>query len=79
MDQKSYTVRTGRAVVINNTEFDPRLGLSDRKGSDVDASSLFQRFQELGFESDLLPDATLKDLEEKFQESKTKIIRILCI
>ncbi|XP_071176331.1 uncharacterized protein [Mytilus edulis] len=70
LDQKSYTVRTGRVVVINNTEFEAGLGLSDRIGSDGDAASLLQRFSELLFESDLLSDATLNDLEEKFQEIK---------
>ncbi|OPL33846.1 hypothetical protein AM593_03819, partial [Mytilus galloprovincialis] len=69
LDQKMYTIRTGRAVVVNNTEFDSGLGLADRTGSDVDASSLFQRFMELGFEGELLSDATFKDLEEKFQEN----------
>ncbi|VDI74421.1 Hypothetical predicted protein [Mytilus galloprovincialis] len=57
LDQERYPIKSGIAVVINNTEFDARLGLSDRSGSDVDASSLFQRFMELGFESDLMNDA----------------------
>jgi hypothetical protein len=51
-------------------EFDSRLDLPDRKGSDVDASSLFQRFQELGFDSDLLNDASDEDITEKFNESE---------
>ncbi|XP_063435145.1 caspase-7-like isoform X2 [Mytilus trossulus] len=68
LDQEKYTIKSGIAVVINNTEFDPRLGLSDRSGSDADASSLFQRFMELGFESDLINDASKDDLVEKLQE-----------
>lgn len=64
--------------MINNTEFDARLGLSDRSGSDVDASSLFQRFMELGFESDLMNDASRDDLVEKLQESKNEFA-IICI
>ncbi|XP_063435194.1 uncharacterized protein LOC134716245 [Mytilus trossulus] len=70
LEQKMYTIRTGRAVVVNNKEFDSGLGLADRSGSDEDASSLFQRFLDLGFESELLSDATFKELEEKFQEIK---------
>ncbi|CAC5372237.1 CASP3 [Mytilus coruscus] len=70
LDQKSYTLRTGKAVVINNTEFDSKLGVFDRRGSDGDAASLLQRFMELGFESELLLDATKDDLEKKFQEIK---------
>ncbi|XP_052059089.1 caspase-3-like [Mytilus californianus] len=68
LNQESYTIKSGIAVVINNTEFDARLCLSDRSGSDVDASSLFQRFMELGFESDLMNDASKDDLVEKLQE-----------
>lgn len=46
-------------------------------GSNVDASSLFQSFQELGFETDLLTDATYDDMEEKFKDSMTKIVLIM--
>lgn len=70
VDQDQYTVNSGIAVIINNIEFDPSLELPDRKGSDVDASSLFQRFQELGFDSDLLNDASDEDITEKFNEIK---------
>lgn len=70
VDSDKYKFKSGIAVVINNISFDPRLNLGDRKGSDVDASSLFQRFQELGFDSDLLNDATHRDMEEKFDEIK---------
>ncbi|CAC5372238.1 unnamed protein product [Mytilus coruscus] len=82
LDQESYTIRSGIAVVINNTEFDSRLGLSDRPGSDVDASSLFQRFMELGFESDLMNDASKDDLVEKLQEimkDKNKLSKTDCL
>ena len=70
VDQDQYTVNSGIAVIINNIEFHPSLQLPDRKGSDVDASSLFQRFQELGFDSDLLNDASDEDITEKFNESE---------
>lgn len=70
VDQDQYTVNSGIAVIINNIEFHPSLQLPDRKGSDVDASSLFQRFQELGFDSDLLNDASDEDIREKFNEIK---------
>ena len=70
VDQEQYTVNSGIVVIINNIEFDSRLDLPDRKGSDVDASSLFQRFQELGFDSDLLNDASYEDITEKFDESE---------
>ncbi|XP_071176401.1 caspase-3-like [Mytilus edulis] len=70
LDQEKYLISSGIAVVINNTEFHNNLKLGDRTGSDVDAASLFQRFQELGFDSDLLNDATKDDMEDKFNEIK---------
>ncbi|XP_063435114.1 caspase-3-like [Mytilus trossulus] len=70
LNQDIYPISSGIAVVINNIEFKGDLNLPDRKGSDVDASSLFQRFQELGFDSDLLNDASTEDMNEKFKEIK---------
>ena len=50
-NSKYYKVRTGKVLVLNNKEFRvPGVELADRKGSDVDASSISQRFVELGFE-----------------------------
>ncbi|XP_052059064.1 caspase-3-like [Mytilus californianus] len=68
LNQEEYTISSGIAVVINNITFDTRLKLGDRVGSDLDASSLFQRFMELGFDSDLLNDATKNDMDMKFDE-----------
>lgn len=70
VDKDQYTFHSGIALIINNIEFDPSLELPDRRGSDVDASSLFQRFQELGFKSDLVNDATKEEIERKFDEIK---------
>ena len=69
MDLDTYKCTTGIALIINNREFDRKLNLPDRTGSDVDASSLMQRFIELGFDSDLLNDVTAKEIGEKFDES----------
>ena len=70
LDKEDYPIGSGIVVIINNTEFASNLNLPDRTGSDVDASSLYQRFQELDFDCDLLNDATYSDMEEKFEESK---------
>ncbi|XP_076097346.1 caspase-3-like [Mytilus galloprovincialis] len=68
LDQERYTISSGIAVVINNITFNPKLKLGDREGSDVDASSLFQRFMELGFDTDMLNDVTKDDMDTKFNE-----------
>ncbi|KAK3091406.1 hypothetical protein FSP39_019672 [Pinctada imbricata] len=68
---ESYNMKhenRGYAVIINNKTFDPRLGFSDRAGSDVDASAIYQRFQELGFETDLLNDVTKEEIVEKLKD-----------
>ncbi|CAG2211991.1 CASP3 [Mytilus edulis] len=44
--------------------------MQEIEGSDRDAASLFQSFQELDFETDLLNDASYNDMEEKFEELK---------
>lgn len=63
--------------MINNETFESGLKLPDRKGSSSDAASLFQSFQELGFEHELLSDASFEEMKEKFEESKTK--SLLCL
>ncbi|VDI40418.1 caspase 7 [Mytilus galloprovincialis] len=68
LKQAEYPFSSGIAVIINNIIFDKRLNLGDRKGSDVDASSLLQRFLEFGFDSDLLNDVTKKEMDTKFNE-----------
>ena len=61
--------RRGKAVIINNRTFSPRLereGLTERKGTDTDASRICKRLQQLGF------------LVEKHQDVKAKeMIQIL--
>ncbi|XP_033747025.1 caspase-3-like [Pecten maximus] len=42
--------RRGKAVIINNKEFKGNMGLGDRKGTDVDASVMYRRLQELDFD-----------------------------
>lgn len=77
LKQANYAISSVTAVIIDNETFESDLNLPDRKGSNVDSSSLFQSFQELGFETDLLNDATYDDMEEKFKDSKTKNVLFL--
>lgn len=71
LDAERYIIRSGLAVVINNSEFDRRLRLPDRPGSlENEAEPLEERFKDLGFKTILLTDATKKDMENKFSESK---------
>jgi hypothetical protein len=47
-DRKFYKVNSGRVLALNNKEFQvPGQYLGDRTGSDLDASVICQRFQNL--------------------------------
>jgi hypothetical protein len=46
-------------LVLNNIEFNvPGIDLGDRKGSDLDASVICQRFSDIGFDFYLAVDMT---------------------
>ncbi|XP_052094026.1 caspase-3-like [Mytilus californianus] len=70
LKQEKYSISSGIAVVINNETFERDLRLPDRIGSSSDAASLYQSFQELGFEHELLSDASNSEMKEKFEEIK---------
>lgn len=53
----------GRAVIINNREFNRDLGLGPRTGTDQDAAALHERFTEIGFEVEVLSNLTVKDMQ----------------
>ncbi|XP_014676812.1 PREDICTED: caspase-3-like [Priapulus caudatus] len=42
--------RRGRAIIINNKLFHPRTQMSERSGTDTDASSLYVQLSKLGFD-----------------------------
>ena len=58
----------GHALIINNRKFHPSFEMPEREGSDVDASAIYQRLQELGFDCDLLNDATESQILQKLKE-----------
>ena len=64
----------GRALIINNRTFAKHLKMTDRTGSDVDASAIYQRLQELGFDCELLNDATESQILHKLKECMLNII-----
>jgi hypothetical protein len=54
----------GRAIIINNREFDRGLGLGERTGTDQDASSLQMRFMDMGFEVDLYNNLVAGEMQK---------------
>ena len=71
-DSKFYRVNSGRVLVLNNKEFQVP-GLADRTGSDLDASVICQRFQDIGFEYDLEGDMTKNETFTWFEKAKTEM------
>ena len=73
-NSKYYKVSSGKVLVLNNKEFHvPGVELADREGSDVDASTISQRFSELGFEYDLETDLTQVETLDCFKRGKLLI------
>lgn len=50
--------RRGQFIIINNKKFQPKTGMNERKGTDVDADNLNSDFKKLGFEVELHHDQT---------------------
>ncbi|XP_076089862.1 caspase-6-like [Mytilus galloprovincialis] len=76
LDAERYTIRSGLAVVINNSEFLGRLRLPDRPGSlENEAEPLEERFRDLGFKTILLTDVTKENMENKFSEIKSNLAK----
>ena len=49
-EYKMNYVQRGRAIIINNRDFNRELNLGSRTGTDQDAAALQQRFTEIGFD-----------------------------
>ncbi|XP_052059024.1 caspase-3-like [Mytilus californianus] len=74
-DSKYYEIKSGLVLVLNNKEF--RVtgeNLGDRAGSDIDASTISQRFSELGFEYELETDLSKSTTIEWFERVKRQLI-----
>ena len=55
-DEDSYATshsKRGVCLVLENDEFHPSLGISNRGGSGVDSTAMVQAFKTLGFEVEI--------------------------
>ncbi|XP_060074842.1 caspase-3-like [Ylistrum balloti] len=55
--------KRGKAIIINNKEFKGNMGLGDRKGTDVDASVMYRRLEELDFDVTLEHNLTADKMQ----------------
>ncbi|XP_019639398.1 PREDICTED: caspase-3-like [Branchiostoma belcheri] len=61
--------RRGLAVVINNRDFDKKTKQKVRKGTDIDADSLFKQLSGLGFEMQMNDNLTCKEMKKVLKEA----------
>lgn len=67
--------RRGKAIIINNRNFDQRLtGQMEREGTDVDASSLESTFLRLGLDVIRYDNLTTLDMSMNLREGKDLFI-----
>lgn len=64
------TFKSGIAVIINITEFDPKLHIPCRRGTEVDVSSLYNRCGEIGFKTKLWLNLSVEKMTDKFHKIK---------
>lgn len=55
--------RTGFAIIFNHMNFDPKLNLKERRGTNVDRDDLFSTLTQLGFQVEILDDPTFERIE----------------
>ena len=55
----------GRAIIINNRDFNRELNLGPRTGTDQDAAALQQRFTEIGFDVKVHTNETVNGMIKK--------------
>ncbi|XP_077999262.1 caspase-7-like [Glandiceps talaboti] len=60
--------RRGRAIIINNRNFEDHTGMDHRQGSDVDADSLLRSFGRLGFESYRYDDLSVYEINDLIEK-----------
>ncbi|KAK7111179.1 hypothetical protein V1264_010859 [Littorina saxatilis] len=59
----------GKAIVINNKTFSPRLKLGVRKGTDKDATNLYDLFTKMGFDTTIEVDCAAQKIKNIMSEA----------
>jgi len=60
--------RRGHAIIFNHKNFDPRLGLKTRNGTDADRDNLRITLRQLDFEVKVFNDASFKQIEQVLED-----------
>lgn len=63
----------GKAVIINQTRFDPMTGMSNREGTDPDIEGLDRVFSNLGFRTEAHSDLTIAEFRKLLIERKLSL------
>ncbi|XP_071499316.1 caspase-7-like [Diadema antillarum] len=65
----------GRAVIVNETRFEPVTGVEDRGGTDPDMNGLERAFGKLGFQTEIHSDLTVLDFRTLLHTLSTEDYR----
>ena len=70
-DSETYNMnhrRRGYALIFNHKNFDPRLDLKTRNGTDADRDNLQLTLRQLGFDVKVYNDCSFKEIEQILKE-----------
>ena len=70
-DSETYNMnhrRRGYALIFNHKNFDPRLDLKTRNGTDADRDNLQLTLRQLGFDVKVYNDCSFKEIEQVLEE-----------
>lgn len=63
--------KRGMAVIINNKKFQPRTGMGERTGTDMDADSMYELLNKMGFEKIFCHNnLTAKEMVRQLQDGE---------
>ena len=64
----------GRLIIINNKKFLKQTKMNERKGTDVDAASLYADFRQLGFSVQLEHNQTVNQMLQLMINGNVSVI-----
>ena len=70
----SRSGRIGNLLIINNMHFDKCLGIQDRSSSKWSDVKLYQAFEKLGFEAQIMVDVDCQTMESAVQRGKLSVL-----
>ena len=64
----------GTAIIFNNKKFEASTGMGERTGTDIDAEKLYMALTEMGFNTHVKNDCTIREMESYLVKSNNDFI-----